>query len=184
MLKGKYVIDALDEQKYLTGALLRVVCGKCDTSQVPLEEGDDDPSVRTLFKKRNLFSGEKHDTKEGTDGELEEHQVFEARIHRARDRCQDGNCLQIFNLNYEELTELYDAKKVSKDKRIDPKATMKVVRTNKSLWRDQIPYSDSGECSVISKIYDLDSHDPYLDAVLFYKKNNYIRLIPYFGAET
>ena len=61
---------------------------------------------------------------------------------------------------------------------------MKVVRTNKSLWRDEIPYSDCGECSVISKIYDFDNHDPYMDAVLFYKKNNYIRLIPYFGAET
>ena len=29
-LRGKIIIDSLDEQEYQTGSLVRVVCGRCD----------------------------------------------------------------------------------------------------------------------------------------------------------
>ena len=66
--------------------------------------------------------------------------------------------MQIYNLNYEELTKLYDAKDVPNSQKLDPISTMMVVRSNKSLWRDFLKQDETGKCPVKSKIYDLDIH--------------------------
>jgi len=89
-------------------------------------------------------------------------------------------------LNYEEMTKIYDVKDPKKrgaDFKLDLDTQLQVVRTNKSLWREKINENDPTDCQVKKKVYDRNIEDPYLLALMLYKKGEFLKVIPYFPSE-
>ena len=108
--------------------------------------GDFDDQETRLYRLCNLYSGKGRDGRNERENK-EMHQLYEDRIGRARHACREGKCLQIYNLQYEEFTKIYDAKDAVEgvsDTFIDIDTQYRVVRTNKSFWREFLEEEETG----------------------------------------